>query len=129
MDKWFQGKADLSGDKATLLVFWEVWCPHCKKELPRLAEEEAKNAGILGVLKMNEGSHIASIFGRDTALGADAEEPRPVVCGHPRHVPEVLQGWDRPSISNLGRRYHLPRPVDHLLYRSWPTRSRNTTSR
>jgi TonB family protein len=44
--------------------------PHLAK---KLAEEEIKNAGILGVLKMAEGSHIASIFGRDTALGADPE--------------------------------------------------------
>jgi TonB family protein len=44
--------------------------PHLAK---KLAEEEIKNAGILGVLKMTEGSHIASIFGRDTALGSDAE--------------------------------------------------------
>jgi len=43
--------------------------PHLAK---KLAEEQAKNAGILGVLKMNEGSHLASIFGRDTALGNDA---------------------------------------------------------
>ncbi len=44
--------------------------PHLAK---KLSEEEAKNAGILGVLKMNEGSHLASIFGRDTALGTDPE--------------------------------------------------------
>jgi alkyl hydroperoxide reductase subunit AhpC len=41
-DKWFQGQGDFSKSKATLLVFWEVWCPHCKKEMPKLAEEEAK---------------------------------------------------------------------------------------
>jgi TonB family protein len=44
--------------------------PHLAK---KLAEENIKNAGILGVLRMAEGSHIASIFGRDTALGNDAE--------------------------------------------------------
>ncbi|HXI54474.1 MAG TPA: TonB family protein [Polyangia bacterium] len=44
--------------------------PHLAK---KLAEEEAKNAGILGVLKQSEGSHIASIFGRDAALGNDAD--------------------------------------------------------
>ena len=44
--------------------------PHLAK---KLAEENAKNAGILGVLKMTEGSHIASIFGRDSALGSDAD--------------------------------------------------------
>jgi hypothetical protein len=43
--------------------------PHLAK---KLAEEEAKNAGVLGILKMTEGSHLASIFGRDTALGSDA---------------------------------------------------------
>jgi TonB family protein len=45
--------------------------PHLAK---KLAEEQAKNAGILGVLKQTEGSHIASIFGRDTALGSDAAD-------------------------------------------------------
>jgi TonB family protein len=45
--------------------------PHLAK---KLAEEQAKNAGILGVLKMSEGSHIASIFGRDSALGNDASD-------------------------------------------------------
>jgi TonB family protein len=45
--------------------------PHLAK---KLAEEEAKQAGILGVLKMNEGSHLASIFGRDTALGNDPSD-------------------------------------------------------
>jgi TonB family protein len=43
--------------------------PHLAK---KLAEENAKNAGILGVLKMSAGSHLASIFGRDTAAGSDA---------------------------------------------------------
>lgn len=41
-EKWFQGNGDFSKSKATLLVFWEVWCPHCKKEIPKLAEEEGK---------------------------------------------------------------------------------------
>src|SRR2546421_7409615 len=45
--------------------------PHLAK---KLAEEEAKNAGILGGLKMNEGSHLASIFGRDAALGNDPSD-------------------------------------------------------
>jgi TonB family protein len=39
---------------------------------PHLAEEQARNAGMLGFLKQSEGSHIASIFGRDTALGQDS---------------------------------------------------------
>ncbi|HZS41588.1 MAG TPA: FHA domain-containing protein, partial [Polyangia bacterium] len=44
--------------------------PHLAK---MLAEESAQKAGVLGILKAQEGSHLASIFGRDSALGNDAE--------------------------------------------------------
>jgi hypothetical protein len=44
--------------------------PHLAK---RLAAEAAKHAGVLGVFKDAGGSHLASEFGRDTALGMDAE--------------------------------------------------------
>jgi peroxiredoxin len=57
-EKWFQGKAALGDSKATLLVFWEVWCPHCKKELPKLAEEEgkykAKGIQVVGITKVTK---------------------------------------------------------------------------
>lgn len=38
----------------------------------KLAEDNAKSAGILGVLRTAEGSHVASIFGRETAIGSDS---------------------------------------------------------
>jgi hypothetical protein len=44
--------------------------PHLAKQL---ALESAQKAGVLGILKAQEGSHINSIFGRDSALGNDAE--------------------------------------------------------
>jgi TonB family protein len=44
--------------------------PHLAR---RLAESAARSAGVLGLLQSPSGSHIASIFGRDSALGADAE--------------------------------------------------------
>ena len=44
--------------------------PHLAK---MLAEEQAQKAGVLGIMKREEGSHLASIFGRDSALGNDAE--------------------------------------------------------
>jgi TonB family protein len=43
--------------------------PHLAKTL---AEDAAKNAGVLGVFRQSQSSHIASIFGRDSALGRDA---------------------------------------------------------
>jgi TonB family protein len=41
----------------------------------RLSEDAAKNGGVLGVVgKKRDPSQIASIFGRDTALGSDSED-------------------------------------------------------
>lgn len=39
-----------------------------------LAEKAAKSAGIIGVMASLESSHIASMFGRDNALGSDATD-------------------------------------------------------
>ena len=38
VEEWYTGNAgsvDL-GKGTTLLVFWEIWCPHCKREVPNL---------------------------------------------------------------------------------------------
>jgi len=48
----------------------------------KLAEEQARNAGTLGLLKQTEGSHIASMFGRDTALGNDAQDVLGALAGN-----------------------------------------------
>jgi TonB family protein len=45
--------------------------PHMAK---MLADEAAKKAGVLGIFQQQKGSHIASIFGRDSALGRDATD-------------------------------------------------------
>jgi hypothetical protein len=45
--------------------------PHMAKQI---AEDKAKNYGILGIIRAAEGSHIASIFGRDSALGTDSSD-------------------------------------------------------
>lgn len=37
----------------------------------QLAAENARNAGFLGLIRAAEGSHIASIFGAQTAIGSD----------------------------------------------------------
>jgi len=40
IEKWFQGEnqIDLASNKATLVVFWEEWCPHCRREVPKMQE-------------------------------------------------------------------------------------------
>jgi thiol-disulfide isomerase/thioredoxin len=58
--QWFQGESDvdLASDKTTLLVFWEVWCPHCKREVPKLEEIHTKYVSdglqVVGLTKINK---------------------------------------------------------------------------
>ena len=35
VDAWYQGETTLDARPFTILFFWEAWCPHCKRELPR----------------------------------------------------------------------------------------------
>ena len=36
VEKWFSGDAAMNDGDLTILVFWEAWCPHCKREVPKL---------------------------------------------------------------------------------------------
>ena len=60
IDKWFQGedKIDLSSNKATLLVFWETWCPHCRREVPKVQQVYDKYSGkglqVVGLTKVTK---------------------------------------------------------------------------
>jgi len=54
--EWMQGETTLDAGKATMLVFWEVWCPHCKREVPALEStyQELKDQGlnIVGITRL-----------------------------------------------------------------------------
>ncbi|HJN78161.1 MAG TPA: redoxin domain-containing protein [Myxococcota bacterium] len=46
VEKWFVGDGDIDlQNGTTLLVFWEVWCPHCQREVPELQATHAKYQG------------------------------------------------------------------------------------
>ncbi|MCB9766450.1 MAG: TlpA family protein disulfide reductase [Alphaproteobacteria bacterium] len=59
VEKWFQGSAsDLNlEDGTTLVVFWEVWCPHCRREVPelqKLAEKYQGRMDVVGLTKITK---------------------------------------------------------------------------
>ena len=60
IEHWFQGEGDIHIGQPTLYVFWEVWCPHCKREVPKLqgTYERYRSRGfqILALTKMSEGA-------------------------------------------------------------------------
>lgn len=62
ISKWFQGESDikLDGKGTTLVVFWETWCPHCQREVPKLealySDYKKKGLKLVGVTKVNRGA-------------------------------------------------------------------------
>ncbi len=59
IEKWYQGETSLADGDATLLVFWEVWCPHCKREVPKLQatyeKYHDKGLNVIGLTKVTRG--------------------------------------------------------------------------
>ena len=62
VDKWLANQAnlDLASDSPTLLVFWEEWCPHCKREVPKMQKihDDFKGQGLqmVGLTKVTRSS-------------------------------------------------------------------------
>ena len=60
VEKWFQGENEVHIDQGpTLVVFWEVWCPHCKREVPKLEATYEKYKGkleVVGLTKITKSS-------------------------------------------------------------------------
>ena len=62
VEKWLANKAeiDLASDSPTLMVFWEEWCPHCKREVPKMEKiyNDYKGQGLqmVGLTKINRSS-------------------------------------------------------------------------
>lgn len=67
IEKWLQGEKeiDLKSGKPTLIVFWELWCPHCRREVPRIqelfAQYQPKGLQVLGMTKLSRSSTEESL--------------------------------------------------------------------
>ena len=121
---WFQGERDidLSSDDATLLVFWETWCPHCRREVPKLqtvanqyADQGLQVLGISGLsrggteekmmaflddnnvefpMARDDGSLSAHFGVAGIPAVAVVKSGKVVWRGHPASIaPEMLEGW------------------------------------
>lgn len=57
--RWLQGTTSFDQAPVTLLVFWEVWCPHCQREVPALQglQDALQDQGlqVVGVTQMSRG--------------------------------------------------------------------------
>ncbi len=75
VEKWFtKKKATFDDSKTTVLVFWESWCPHCKREVPKLPELAGKWKGkgvqVVALTKVTKSStdEIVETFIKDNKL-------------------------------------------------------------
>ncbi|MEZ4317319.1 MAG: redoxin domain-containing protein [Myxococcota bacterium] len=123
VEKWFQGNANLAQGDATLLVFWEVWCPHCKREVPKIEATYQKYKGdglqIVGLTKMTrnitedqvteflkdnnvsypiakeEGMAMSNLYGvKGIPAAAVVKGGKIVWRGHPARITdEMIEGW------------------------------------
>ncbi|MCP4810135.1 MAG: TlpA family protein disulfide reductase [Proteobacteria bacterium] len=80
IEKWFVGsEADMDLQSGTtLVVFWEVWCPHCKREVPELQatydKYNQKGLDVVGLTKITKSATEESV----TAFIADNGVSYPV---------------------------------------------------
>ena len=124
VEAWLQGSlSDVEGGEATLYVFWESWCPHCRRELPKLSEtyDQFRDQGLamVGLTKLTrdttaedamafvtdndvgfpiareEGDVMSAYYGvRGIPAAAMVKDGEVVWRGHPaRLTDEMIRGW------------------------------------
>ena len=124
IEKWFQGEdaIDLASNAPTVVVFWESWFPHCRREVPKLQQMYDKYKGnglqLIGLTRVNrsateeavqdlinqnsvsypmakENGAAANYFAvSGIPAAAVVKDGKVVWRGHPSRITEdMLQGW------------------------------------
>ncbi len=123
VEKWFSGKSSMGEGKVTVLVFWESWCPHCKREVPKLealyTRYKGEGLNIVGLTKVTRSSTDAKVeafisenkitypIGKEKAGGMSAKfavsgvpaaavvkDGKIIWRGHPAKMTDkVIQDW------------------------------------
>lgn len=62
VEKWYtsESKIDFASDAPTLLVFWEIWCPHCRREVPKMQATWDKYKGKIQMVGLTKLSRSAT---------------------------------------------------------------------
>ena len=79
VEKWFQGESEinLASNEPTVVVFWETWCPHCRREVPKLQKmyDTFKDQGlqVIGVTRLTKSSTEKTV--EDFIAQSDVDYP------------------------------------------------------
>lgn len=119
--EWWQGQYNPNAE-ATLIVFWEEWCPHCRREMPRtnLQWQRYKDQGlqVIGLTKVSKRSteesakamladqDIGFVIGKENGRVSDAyavsgipaavviQDGKVIWRGHPNKIGDVaIERW------------------------------------
>ena len=67
VERWFQGSAGFDDAIATLVVFWESWCPHCQDDMPRIQQFYdnylQQGLSVIGLTRVSETATVTSVIG------------------------------------------------------------------
>ncbi len=66
-ETWFTGEqASYADAPTTIMVFWESWCPHCKREVPKLpglaSKWKGKGVQVVALTKITKTATEASVM-------------------------------------------------------------------
>jgi thiol-disulfide isomerase/thioredoxin len=122
VQKWFtKEQGSLADNKVTMVVFWEAWCPHCKKEVPllpaRLEKYKSKGLGIIALTKVTKSAtdEIVDTFVKENKLNFPVgKEPE----GGPMSAAYAVSGIPAAALVKDGKviwRGHPARLTDEVL--------------